>query len=76
MEYTVHVAIFIYYHNILRAKLNFPLYLQDNKSITKGKILAIYQFATCYKTPFFSVINNTDFAAFYLSCEYKYFKTK
>ena len=41
----MHIAIFIYCHNILQAKLSFPIYLQ-NKNITKGKIcdnILIYQ---------------------------------
>ena len=59
----------------LRAKLNFPIYLQDNKNVTKGKILTIYQYIMCERTPFCNYLYQYRLSAFYLSCEYKYFKT-
>ena len=63
----VHVAVFVSYHDILRAKLSFP----KQKSYKGQNISQYINILRARET--LSFIINTDFAAFYLSCEYKCF---
>ena len=55
MVYTVHVAVFIQHRDILRAKLNFSIYLQNNENLTKGKISHNILIHYVLETPFFSL---------------------